>query len=142
VDVIVDSVGGSNFKKDLNILQANGRVIGIGVSTATDRSFPNVLSLVPQVISMQTLPGIELLLNSKGFYGVNMKRLGDMKPKLLELILTQLMKLFAEGVIVAEPPQEYPWTEIGKAHDFLESRKSTGKLVGIIPEDDASTVKK
>lgn len=30
VDIIVDSVGGNYFKKDLNILAANGRVIGIG----------------------------------------------------------------------------------------------------------------
>jgi len=113
-------------------LRANGRVIGIGASSTIDRSISKSLSLIGSVISMSTLSGIDLMLKSRAFHGVNMKELGDHNPKLLRRDLEELMKLFAAKVIRPEMIKEYPWTEIAKAHHELENRSTVGKIV-IIP---------
>lgn len=39
VDIIIDSIGGSYIKKDLNLLRASGRVVGVGAAAFTQRGF-------------------------------------------------------------------------------------------------------
>jgi len=133
VDIVIDSVGGTYFKKDIKILRANGRVVGIGASVASDRSLLKAFSLVSDVISMTTLNGIQLLLGSKSFCGVNVKQLADHKRSLLAREGRELEKLYNSGIIKSDIHTELPWTEIGKGHQMLENRQSTGKIVMIIP---------
>jgi NADPH2:quinone reductase len=134
VDVIVDSVAGKYFKKDMNILRPAGRIVGVGAATATDRSGLKKLSLIGQVISMLTISSIDLMKGSKSFCGVNVKRIADHKPQIIALVLSQVLKLFESGGIKSEKPTEVPWTELPKAHSDLENRKTTGKLVAIVTE--------
>jgi len=135
VDIILDAVGGSYFKKDMNILNANGRVIGLGAASTVDRSFGKTLSLISGVFSMMSLSSIDLMLNCKSFVGVNVKQLADHKPSIFIKTLTEVMTLFEQGVIKVEDPMELPWEEIGKAHQLLESRKTTGKLVMLVTDN-------
>jgi len=132
VDLILDSVGGSYMKKELNILRANGRVVGIGASSLSDRTIGNLFSIVSSVISMNTFSVINLMLQSKGFYGVNMKVIADTRRPLLKKELDDLMELFKKGILKPDIIQELPWTQIAKGHDLLENRKSTGKIIMIV----------
>jgi NADPH2:quinone reductase len=136
VDVILDAVGGSNFKKDLSILRPNGRCVGLGASAFNDRSITRAGSLVTGVFSMLTLSSIDLMLGSKSFVGVNLKRLADNKPQIVVAALTELLKLFQSGALTLDPPTTYPWEKIGEAHQLLESRKTTGKLVMLVSHDN------
>jgi len=106
-----------------------------------DRSIGKTLSLVGGVLSMLTISSIDLMLGSKAFVGVNLKQLGDRKPKVFLKVLTDVMALFEKGDIIAEDPMEIPWEEIGKAHQLLESRKTTGKLVMLVIEKNDTTIK-
>jgi len=130
VDVVLDAIGGTYFKKDMNIIRANGRVIGYGAAGLTGKTF----GLIPAVFSMITFNVISMLMQSKGFFGVNMKRIGDTKPNLLQSELHQIMKLFHEGILKSEVSQVFPWDETGKATMLLENRKTTGKIILTIPE--------
>lgn len=67
------SVGGSYFKKDLNILRTGGRVVALGASSMTDRGITKIFSLIPQIVSMISISSIDLMLGSKSFCGVNLK---------------------------------------------------------------------
>jgi len=136
VDITIDSVGGSYFKKDFNITRPCGRVVGVGASAMTDRSFSKMFSLIPQVLSMISLSSIDMMLNSKSFCGVNMKIVADKKPKVLEYCWNEVIENFTSGKLSFEPATELPWTEIGKALDQLEHRQTTGKIVLLIPEDE------
>jgi len=135
VDIIFDSVGGHYFKKDLKVLQANGRLIGFGASALSDRSIGRAFSIIGDVVSMSTISSIDLMLTSKSFVGVNIKEIADKKPLALERTLQALVKLFNDGTLKTEILTELPWTEISKAHQLLEGRQSTGKFVLTIPEE-------
>jgi NADPH:quinone reductase-like Zn-dependent oxidoreductase len=79
------------------------------------------------------------MLGCKSFVGVNLKQLADHKPKIFLQVLTQVMDLVEKGAIHVEEPMEIPWEEIGKAHQLLESRKTTGKLVMLVTDNDETT---
>ncbi len=129
IDVVLDSVGGSYFKKDLNIIRPHGRVVGFGAAALSDRNIFSLPTLIPQVISMVTLSMIDLMLNSKGFYGVNMLRVAKENPELLNHELEKVMEMFADKKLKTVISRQLSWHQIGEAHHLLESRASTGKIV-------------
>ena len=136
VDVILNSLGGDTIKKDLALLRAGGRVVGYGGADLTDRSFFKAFSLIPKVLSMLTLNSIDLLMNSRSFCGVNMKRVGDQRPDLLRLDMLAVVKLLEEGKLKTIISQELPWDKLGHAQGLMENRKTTGKIVLVIPDEE------
>jgi len=129
MDVVLDSVGGSYFKKDLALLRPHGRVAAFGAAAFSERNFFKLPSLIPQVVSMLTLSMIELMLNSKGFYGVNMLRVAKENPELLHHEMAAIMDMFAEKKLKTVVSRQMSWKQIGEAHGLLESRATTGKVV-------------
>lgn len=129
IDVVLDSVGGSYFKKDLNLIRAHGRVVAFGAAAFSERSIFNLPTLVPQVLSMLTLSMIDLMLFSRGFYGVNMLRVAKESPELLSRELKAVMADFSAKKLRTVISRQMSWKQIGEAHHLLESRSSTGKIV-------------
>ena len=129
VDIVLDSIGGSTLKKDFEILRTNGRVAAFGVASLSNRSLGTLFQTIPNVFDMLTISGIDLLSRSLGFYGINMKTIGDKNPALLRASMDAVMKLFAENKLQSHVHKVFPWGEIAEAHELLESRKSTGKIV-------------
>lgn len=129
IDVVLDSVGGSNFKKDLNLLRSHGRVVAFGAAAFAERNLLKLPALLPQVISMLTLSMIDLMLQSKGFYGVNMLRVAKEDPDLLRDELQEIMKQFAAKKLRTVVSRQMSWRQIAEAHEALENRSSTGKIV-------------
>lgn len=129
IDVVLDSVGGSYFKKDLNLLRPHGRVVAYGAATFSERNLFKLPALIPQVVSMLTLSMIDLMLHSKGFYGVNMLRIAKENPDLMAHELQQIMKDFSAQKLKTVISRQLSWRQIGEAHNLLESRATTGKIV-------------
>ncbi|PJZ71426.1 hypothetical protein CH373_02695 [Leptospira perolatii] len=129
IDIVLDSVGGAFFKKDLSLIKPHGRVVGFGASAFSDRSFGKMFSIVPQLISMLTLSMIDLMLNSKGFYGVNMLRVAKENTELFNQEMNNLLSLFKSKKLKTVISKELPWDKIGEAHSLLENRSTTGKIV-------------
>lgn len=129
VDIILDSIGGSYIKKGISILRPHGRLVAFGVSSISDRDkLSNILKVLPEVASMVTLNSITMLKGSKGIYGVNMKALGD-RPEVIKYSMDKVMELFAQKKIKTVVSKVYDWSEIAQAHEELESRRSTGKII-------------
>ncbi|MCS6971620.1 MAG: zinc-binding dehydrogenase [Turneriella sp.] len=129
IDVVLDSVGGAYFKKDLNLLRPNGRVVAFGAAAFTDRNPLRLPFLVPQLVSMLTLSMVDLMVHSRGFYGVNMLRIAKDNPELIAEELAAILQLFNEGKVKTFVSRQMSWRQIGEAHELLESRGSTGKIV-------------
>lgn len=129
VDIILDSIGGSYLKKDIQLLRSHGRTIAFGVAALSNRGPFDLLQILPNVVDMVTISAITLLSGSLGVYGVNMKAIGDDQPALLQDCLSQVMELFAQGKLETHVHQTLPWEEIASGQMSLESRQSTGKIV-------------
>ena len=71
---------------------------------------------------------IKLMINSKSIIGVNMLKIADNKPKVLESCLKEVVSLYQRGKITPQIGGEYNINELNEAHEGLESGNSTGKL--------------
>lgn len=71
---------------------------------------------------------IGLMVRSKSIIGTNMLKIGDDKMRTLNRCLNNVVKLAKENKIKPQLGHTFNYTEIAKAHDLLESRKSMGKI--------------
>ena len=126
MDVIFDPVGGSSFKRDKTILAHGGRIICFGGS---GRSSGGIIQTLKFVLGFGFMSPIGLLMKSQGVIGVNMLRVADHKPRVLQRIIKGVIELFNQGKIKPHVGGSFKADEIAEAHNFLENRKSIGKIV-------------
>eukprot|EP01124_Arcella_intermedia_P025347 TRINITY_DN4514_c0_g1_i1.p1 TRINITY_DN4514_c0_g1~~TRINITY_DN4514_c0_g1_i1.p1 ORF type:complete len:353 (+),score=100.89 TRINITY_DN4514_c0_g1_i1:37-1095(+) len=132
LDIIIDSLGGSQLKKDQTILRSGGRIIGIGASALNDRSWSNSLNLVGNALSMMTISSIDMLMSCTSLCGVNLKKLADDRPEIIAECLEQVKVLFQEGKLRTYISKVYDWQDIAQAHADIQSRGTIGKMVLLV----------
>ncbi len=120
LDVIFDSLGGSSVRKGLALLGGGGRLVGLGAAEREAGSLQKLRDVVHP---------IPLLMQSKGFIGVNMLRIADQRPETLLRVLRAVTDLTLKGEITPTIGGRFRAEQIAEAHDLLGGRGSTGKIV-------------
>jgi NADPH2:quinone reductase len=116
VDVVYDGVGKTTFEKGLNVLRPRGMMVLFGGSSGA-------------------VPPFDLIqLSQKGSLYVTRPTLGHYTATTEELQAraSALFKMIAEGRLKLRIEHAYPLAEAARAHQDLEGRKTTGKLL-LIP---------
>jgi NADPH:quinone reductase-like Zn-dependent oxidoreductase len=127
VDVIFDAVGGASVKKGIQCLNAGGRIVCYGASSMS--SSKTKFSEIVSGLSFGFYhPGL-LAMASKSILGVNMLKIADQHPEVLERCLKEVSALAASGVFKPVLGKVFPVSEIAAAHEYLENRGSVGKVV-------------
>lgn len=127
IDVSYNPIGGATFKKDMSILGSGGRMILFGGSELGKAKW-GVLSSLNFVRKMGLILPIGLMMRSKNILGVNMLKVADNKPHVIEACLKGIIELFNEKKIQPQVGGVYSHKNLAQAHDDLESGKTTGKL--------------
>ena len=65
---------------------------------------------------------------SKNILGVNMLKIADNRPRIIQQCLTDVIELYKRGEIRVVSGGCYTYSEIGKAHQLLEDGQSIGKI--------------
>lgn len=130
IDVSFNPAAGSTYKKDMALLGSGGRMILFGGSELAQGKW-GIFSKLNFVRKMGLLLPIGLMMRSKNILGVNMLKIADNKPKVLEHCLLAVVKLYSEGKIKPQVGGSYTSDQMAEAHTALESGKTTGKL-GVI----------
>lgn len=128
IDVIFDSLGGMAFRGAMKLLAPGGKMVCYGAAEQLE-STKNKLKLLSLAWGFGLFSPISLLMQSRSIITVNMLRIADYKPMVLEEILKNVIDLTSQGIIRPSVSRIFNNTEVAAAHSFLESRSSTGKVV-------------
>jgi NADPH2:quinone reductase len=128
IDVIFDAIGGSQVRKGMKLLGSGGRMVCLGISGAVG-PHAGVLRSLGNVLGLGLLSPAMLMLHSKGVIGVNMLRIGDHQPRTIKRCLHEVVARTVRGELKPVAGKVYPSSQIAKAHEDLESRRTTGKVV-------------
>ena len=128
LDVIFDSLGGRTTRRGMALLGPGGRMVGFGAAEHTP-GFLQVLRSLRFLLSFGFIHPVLLLLRSRAFIGVNMLRIADGRPLVLQRCLRAVTDLALRGELRAIVGGRFPVAQLGAAHALLESRSSTGKIV-------------
>jgi NADPH:quinone reductase-like Zn-dependent oxidoreductase len=126
VDVVFDPVGGSSVKKGVQLLATGGRIVCYG---ASDMLSKNAFGKLKSGLAFGFYHPAMFIRPSKSMIGINMLQVADHKPMIINRCLQQVMKLSKEGVFKPVIAKVFKAGELALAHEYLESRKSIGKVV-------------
>jgi NADPH2:quinone reductase len=121
-------IAGTTFKKDMKLIGAGGKVMLFGGSERTGKHM-GVFSTFNFVRKMGLTIPITFLMTSKSAMGINMLGIADERPHVLSRCMKEVIKLVNEGKLNPQVGGRFKAEELANAHDLLESRKSTGKIV-------------
>ncbi len=113
VDVVFDLVGGDVFQAGLGLLKPLGTAIAVGFAGG-----------MWQELSPAWLVGRNI-----GVHGFYLGRLIGRDPELVARAAEDVLRLWQTGAVRPVVGAEYPLEEAAAAHQHIESRQSTGKVV-------------
>lgn len=127
LDVIFDPVGGLSVRKGYKLLGAGGRLVSYGVSSMNRTK--SILGKIRVLAQFGIYHPLQFLSNSRGMIGVNMLKIGEDNPEKVAIAMKAVIKLAQNGIIKPFVGGEFGVAQMAEAHEYLESRKSMGKIV-------------
>ena len=127
LDIVYNPVGGSTFKKDWKLLGQGGRLFIFGGSELSGGKF-GLLSSLNFLRKMGLVIPAALMMSSKSILGVNMLKIADTRPEIMQSCLQNLMNLYNSNKIKVCVGGSFNVNQINEAHELLESGKSKGKI--------------
>jgi NADPH:quinone reductase-like Zn-dependent oxidoreductase len=132
VDVIMDAIGPTSFRKDYGILRPGGRLIMYGASELQTGETRNLAKALPKVLKspFSTMPwwkGVSVMNENKGVFGLNMLHWWDQEGN-LDRAIEPLIPELGKGLkpVVAE---SFSFEDAPAAHRFIAERRNIGKVI-------------
>jgi NADPH2:quinone reductase len=126
IDVMFDSAGGSYVKNGIRNLAPGGRMVCYGGSQGS--AADNIFSIIRFGLAFGIYHPAPFLMNCQALIGVNMLRLADYKPAVLQQCMENSVRLFREGQWTPLPGKEFPIDGLAEAHSAMEAGKIPGKI--------------
>jgi NADPH:quinone reductase-like Zn-dependent oxidoreductase len=130
VELAIDAVGGSSFKKSFRSLAPTGRLGMFGMSavvTGKKRNIPGLLKAMVATPWLQFTPRA-LMSSNKGVFGVNLGQLWEEMDR-VGTWMEQLLAYYQEGVIRPVVAASFPFERAAAAHHYIQDRRNVGKVL-------------
>jgi NADPH:quinone reductase len=127
VDVVIEMVGGKVYKESFKLLNPLGRLVVIGFASL-DIKWWNPISWWQTIRDIPRMKIMPLAEKSAGIMASHLGYLLD-NPKLMISIFDRLKDFVIENNIKPEIGKVFSFDQAAQAHEFIESRKSTGKVL-------------
>jgi len=133
VDLVIDALGPTSFRKDYRLLRPGGRLVMYGISENSREGKRNIPSTLKSLAAMPTatFPWWKSLMSmneNKGVFGLNMLKWWDREGS-LDRLTEPLMEDLEEGRLEPVVAEAFPFDRAGDAHTFIAERRNVGKVV-------------
>ena len=128
VDVVLDPLGGNDWRKGLKLLRPSGRLVAFGFANLASGPRRRPAHMASQVLGVPLLTPLQLMNQNKTVSGVNVGRLwGEMA--VLREELQAVLALWDQGRIKPHIDGSYPFAEAAAAHRRILQRQNIGKIL-------------
>ncbi len=133
VDLVMDALGPTSFRKDYRLLRSGGRMVMYGLSENSNngvRSLPATLKSMARM-PLATMPwwkSLFLMNENKGVFGLNMLSWWDREGN-LDRVTEPLLADLEAGRLEPVVAEAFPFDRAGEAHEFIAQRRNVGKVV-------------
>ena len=133
VDLIIDALGPTSFRKDYRLLRPGGRMVMYGLSEASKEGKRNLPAALRSLVRMPlaTMPwwkSLTMMNENKGIFGLNMLKWWDDEGS-LDRALKPLFPDLEAGRLEPVVAEAFPFEKAADAHRFIAERRNVGKVV-------------
>jgi NADPH:quinone reductase-like Zn-dependent oxidoreductase len=133
VDLVIDALGPTSFRKDYRLLRSGGRMVMYGLSESSSAGGRDLPATLKSLLKMPlaTMPWWKSLLvmnENKGVFGLNMLSWWDREGN-LDRLTAPLMADLEAGRLEPVVAEAFPFDRAGEAHEFIAQRRNVGKVL-------------
>ena len=128
VELVVDPIGGESWKKSYSVLRATGRLGMFGVSIVTESRWHGKLKFIKLIKGMPKFNPLHLMDGNRGVFGVNIAHMWDETEKVIRW-MQEILRGVEAGWIRPHVDRTFPHDKVGEAHQYIEERRSKGKVI-------------
>lgn len=133
VDLVIDALGPTTFRKDYRLLRPGGRLVMYGLSEASKNGKRDVPAALKSLFKMPlaTIPwwkSLALMNENKGIFGLNMLKWWEREGN-LDRVVEPLSADLESGKLEPVVAEAFPFEQGGEAHRFIAERRNVGKVV-------------
>lgn len=128
VDVVLDPLGGRDWKKGYELLRPAGRLVAFGFANMASGSKRSLLHVARQAVGVPLFTPMGLMSDNRAVAGVNMGHLWG-ETAMLRQEMDELLELFRAGKIAPHIDSTFPFEQAAEGHRRLQERKNVGKVI-------------
>jgi NADPH:quinone reductase-like Zn-dependent oxidoreductase len=128
VELVIDPLGGSSWKKSYRALRTTGRMGVFGMSTASASGIRGKLRALKAVMQTPRYNPLGLMSRNKGVFGLNLGHLWGEGDKVANW-MSEILRGIGENWVQPHVDRAFPFDQIAEAHRYIEARKNIGKVV-------------
>ena len=128
VDIVLDALGGKDWKKGYDLLRPAGRLIAFGFANMASGDKRDLFNVLRQAVQIPLFTPLSLMDKNRSVAGVNIGHLWDEMDMLTEE-MAALVKLYTEGKIRPYIGGVFPFDRAAEAHRAIQERKNIGKII-------------
>jgi NADPH:quinone reductase-like Zn-dependent oxidoreductase len=128
VDVVLDPLGGRDWKKGYDLLRAGGRLVAFGFANLAAGDRRSLRRLATQALQVPRFNPLSLMRHNRAVAGFHLGRLFD-RPDIVRGAMEALLALWREGQIRPHVDSTFPLERAADAHRRIQNRQNVGKVV-------------
>jgi NADPH:quinone reductase-like Zn-dependent oxidoreductase len=128
VDVVLDPLGGNDWRKGYRLLRPAGRLVGYGFANLASGERRNYAKAAFQLSRVPIFTPLGLMNDNKGVAGVNIGHLWNEMAMLADE-MAALLELYRAGRIRPRVDAVFPFARAADAHRRMQGRQNVGKIV-------------
>ena len=128
VELVIDPLGGSSWKKSYRALRTTGRMGVFGMSTASASGIRGKLRAMKALAQTPRFHPLALMNRNRGVFGLNLGHMWGEGEKVAGWT-GEIVRGINEGWIRPHVDRAFPFDQVTDAHRYIEARKNIGKVV-------------
>jgi NADPH:quinone reductase-like Zn-dependent oxidoreductase len=127
VDIVLDPLGGNDWRKGYKLLRPGGRLVAFGFANMASGPRRNLLRMISQLVRVPIFTPMGLMDKNRSVAGVNLGHLWD--DPFLPTAMNRLLIMYREGQIKPHIDSSFAFAQAAQAHLRLQEGKNIGKVV-------------
>jgi NADPH:quinone reductase-like Zn-dependent oxidoreductase len=128
VHLVLDALGGRDWKKGYSLLRPGGMLIPFGWANMAHHGKRRVSHVLGQLTHIPWWTPMRLMQENKGIAGVNMGHLWG-EHEMMSEVFAALLRLYERGAIEPHVDRCFPFERAGEAHAYIEAGLNVGKVL-------------
>lgn len=128
VDIVLDPLGGRDWRKGMSLLRRPGRLVAYGFANLAVGERRSLIGLARQAVRVPLFTPLGLMNANRSVSGVNIGHLWG-RVALLREELDALLALWRAGRVKPRIDTVFPFDAAGQAHQRITERRNVGKVV-------------
>lgn len=128
VNIVLDALGGKDWKKGYDLLRPVGRLVAFGFANMASGETRSIFNMIRQALGVPLFTPLGMMDKNRLVAGVNMGGFWD-DLEIIREELEDVVRLYREGAIKPHVGETFPFERAADAHRALGERRNVGKVL-------------